>query len=508
MFDGFVQWGISNGTDGNLHPQPTPDDNVNHNGSDYWDGMSNYLEHYLTPMSSNDDVIKGASKVHIQQPCNYNSNIAYYSSMLSLWKGDGITDHAWSIPQGVKNLLAASFGTLGSGSAFFHGSGTQLGCRIDNAPIGHIAITAYQAAVSSLVYDDVVTHVMTEEEMVNGTKMGTRVINEFVNIFEQQSVFEWDDSILTLNQYFQGDYKLTFAAIVTLNARLELPSRVGDLLLKFLCQVFGFDANMTDFLFKEYDTRLQTLLQTSPQLSSSDKRVLLKRGLGVLVKIGYAMTWQEELFVGPWLDSKGANKIGATVMPLVNALADELTGYDHGVEVRTGVGIYPDAKRCRGQEPHSKWHEESAVGLTDLVYLTDDIDYLLRGGVLGEDNTSVRERSVDERHVILLEEFLDGPEAECMRRGFANGGLECVADLWGIKDLLRDGVEECEGKGDDDFYNCFVTELLNNRGESELIEKCAQGKFEVKAFIECANNVIGGIFGGKSSFFAILDELM
>ena len=66
-------------------------------------------------MGVDDDIIDGASKVLIQQPCNYNSNIAYYSSMLSLWTGDGINDHAWSIPPGVRNLLAASFGTLGSG---------------------------------------------------------------------------------------------------------------------------------------------------------------------------------------------------------------------------------------------------------------------------------------------------------------------------------------------------------------------------------------------------------
>jgi len=509
MFDGFVQWGISNGTDGKEYPQPTPDDEVNHGGSDFWDGMANYQEHFLSPMAHDDSLVPGASNVLIQQPCNYASNVAYYSSMLSIWKGDGKEDHDWSITQSVRNLLAASFGSLGSGSAFFHGSGTQLGCRIDNAPIAHIALTAYQAAVSSLERDDVVVNVLPEDKMVNGTKNGTTVINEFVNIFADQSIFEWDESILTLNKDFQGDYKSTFAAIVTLNARLELPTRVGDLLLKFLCEVFGFNQDMTDFLFNEYDVRLQSLVKEKPELSGKDKRELLKRGIGVLVKIGYAMAWQEELFVGPWLASPGANKVGAWAMPFVNILADKLTSYSHDFAVKTGYEIYPDCKRCRAQEPHSKWHEQSAVGLTDLVYLTDDIDYVLRGGALVEDVPSVGE-SVDDgmTNVIkLLEEFLAGPEAECMRRGFANGGLECVADLWGVQGVLRGGVEECKEK-DHGFENCFFTKLLNNNGESKLIDQCAQRDFEVTAFISCANNVVRGIVGRETSFFAIMENLL
>jgi len=203
---------------------------------------------------------------------------------------------------------------------------------------------------------------------------------------------------------------MAFAGIVTLNARMELPTKVGDVLLRFLCEVFGFDEDKTDFLFNDYDVRLQALLAERQELSSGDKRALLKRGLGVLLKIGYAMFWQEELFVGSWLYSSGANKLGAWLQPFFNVLADKLTSYDHDFTVKTGFRIYPDCQRCRGQEPHSKWHEEAAVGLSDLVYLTDDIDFLLRGGSLVGSEPSQGDVPSGK-----LVEFLEGPEADCMR---------------------------------------------------------------------------------------------
>jgi hypothetical protein len=408
----------------------------------------------------------------------------------------------WSMSTSTRSLLAASFGSLGSGSAFFHGSGTQLGCRLDNAPIAHIALTSYQQAVSSLAPDEVVANVQPIEKMVNGSKNGTELINEFVNIFAEHNIFEWDQKVLDLNNFFQDDYKLTFAGIVVLNARMELPTRVGDLLLKFLCEAFGFDDYMTDFLLSDFDLRLQQLLKLKPELSQGDKRELLKRGLGVLLKIGYAMAWQEELFVGPWLPSSGANKIGAWLMPFVNALADKMTTYRHSLTVKTGLHVYPDCERCRSQEPHSKWHEESAVGLTDLVYLTDDIDALLRGGTLVDGTLvdGVQDGVNEEVFVGMVESFLAGPEADCMRKGFAKGGLECVADLWGISSTLVDSVAFCEAEGGD--MDCLVASI--NEGGSLLVNKCRKDEFDAANFLSCANSVVGG----KASLFAILEFLV
>ena len=45
LFEGFVQWGGTNGTDGSAVPQPTDD------GADAWNQPQNYQENFLSPMA-------------------------------------------------------------------------------------------------------------------------------------------------------------------------------------------------------------------------------------------------------------------------------------------------------------------------------------------------------------------------------------------------------------------------------------------------------------------------
>lgn len=108
---------------------------------------------------------------------------------------------------------------MGTGSAFFHGSATQLGNRIDNAPIGQIAITAHQVAVSSLGENEVVSACLPEEEIDDSIVNGTEVIKGFSRIFVDKEIEEWDQAILDLGTQFQNDYKVTFSCIVTTIAR-------------------------------------------------------------------------------------------------------------------------------------------------------------------------------------------------------------------------------------------------------------------------------------------------
>ena len=83
------------------------------------------------------------------------------------------------------------------------------------------------------------------------------------------------------------------------------------------------------------------------------------------------------------------NILGAAAMVSVNKLADFLTefpmldsalqtGKHYYVTViyltkSVGYGTYPGDDWCNPQEPHSKWHVESANGLMDLMMLADNI---------------------------------------------------------------------------------------------------------------------------------------
>ena len=88
--------------------------------------------------------------------------------------------------------------------------------------------------------------------------------------------------------------------------------------------------------------------------------------------------------------------MGAELIPYVNAFANRLndfTFYEQNFQVRQfycamtvivemivkdGHLIYPGDEWCNPQQPHSKWHLQSGIGLLDLVYLCDNM-YQLTG---------------------------------------------------------------------------------------------------------------------------------
>ena len=67
-------------------------------------------------------------------------------------------------------------------------------------------------------------------------------------------------------------------------------------------------------------------------------------------------------------------------MPFVNRVINFITGFNHpDKNVQNSINIYPGDDRCRVEEPHSKWHEESANGLLDLMFLADYLHEITMG---------------------------------------------------------------------------------------------------------------------------------
>ena len=90
-----------------------------------------------------------------------------------------------------------------------------------------------------------------------------------------------------------------------------------------------------------------------------------------------------DLFLDPEV-----NILGAAAIVTINKLADSLEDFptlDMALQTGnispcnitpwyiTGYGTYPGDSWCNPQEPHSKWHVESANGLMDLMMLADNI---------------------------------------------------------------------------------------------------------------------------------------
>ena len=365
---GFIQYGLSNGTQGDpWNPNITLPNGTRQGG---------WLEYNPQPMGTSDSRLPGASHITITEPCNYNSNVAYYSSMTTMCSRH-LHNGNWTMPRCTLDLLIASFATLASGSSFLHGSGTRLGGTMDNVPIGHIALTGYQEAVSTLVN----VRGLIADARATPTEPGHNGTDEILamcQLMQHQPVHEWNEAIQAREKEYQSDYYITFGTIVVLGSRLCLPKIVADELLPVVASVMGLSEADKTFLLDQFDAALQeSLFEAGVEVSEEDKTILVRRSAGMLIKMLWAFVWQEQVFKGAWLLSPEANQIGGAVIPEVNLVGDFLTGYWHPLYVRASIGVYPGNALCKSLVAHAKWHEQSANALVDLVFVADDIHTLV-----------------------------------------------------------------------------------------------------------------------------------
>jgi hypothetical protein len=128
------------------------------------------------------------------------------------------------------------------------------------------------------------------------------------------------------------------------------------------------------FMFDQYLPEIR-LATANINLGILEKGQFQLNTVGTLVKLIYAFLWQEyaltdaDIFLDPEV-----NQLGYTFMVSVNKFADFLTDFPMlDADLQKGSGIYPGEDWCNPQEPHAKWHVESANGLMDLMMLADNV---------------------------------------------------------------------------------------------------------------------------------------
>jgi len=48
------------------------------------------------------------------------------------------------------------------------------------------------------------------------------------------------------------------------------------------------------------------------------------------------------------------------------------------------MNVYPGDMKCRLQSPHALWHEESANGLLEVIFLGDKMNQIFKTATYGE----------------------------------------------------------------------------------------------------------------------------
>lgn len=122
----------------------------------------------------------------------------------------------------------------------------------------------------------------------------------------------------------------------------------------------------------------------------SDKSDLFFRLLGALIKIGWAFIWQEDFIPLPFLYNEITLPIGAAITPVINELSARISQVPQTDEnVNKSHDVYPGDGFCRNYSPHALWHEESANGLLEIVFMSDFINKILSAGVKQRDLDSL-----------------------------------------------------------------------------------------------------------------------
>lgn len=368
---GFLEYGMTEG-------QP--------DGSDQWgkeEGES-WIEYEPTPLTSDNSTYPGAADILVYEPCNYVSNMAYYRTLVEMCERQ--VDEAWTLPRDHIIGLAQSYSALGMGSAFFHASSTALGGSIDNKPIGFLALLIHQGSLSSIPWNPIL-HELRQPDAPARSMTAVGYANEMTRMLNEDSVYTWDATLRALDE---PNYYLTFGAIVASifdvllqdspETVIKIVEAVGNLILNPNDVVFLTDVYLPELQRVRVDLGLTA--------SGIDRAMLGDRGVGTLVKMIYAFIWQEEILPGDHLNSIENNIKGAEMMPVINGIANEISGYFHSDrDLQDSIGVYPGDAKCRVEQPHSKWHEESGNGLMDLMLTGQTIDRILRNP--GSDDTEL-----------------------------------------------------------------------------------------------------------------------
>jgi len=300
--------------------------------------------------------------IGIYEPCNYASNFAYYHVVTS------ICDHTgWSMDPSYTVAMGQAFTSLTVGSAFWHGSHTLLGNIADNRFIEVVAFLAHQASLENLEVPALVRDLSLSPRTSNAKETA----GQLAELLRSQPVDTWKEGIAELDT---PDYMVTFSGIICTLLTLQLSEEQVDAVVPTLMDAFNLPDDIRSFMFDQYLPEIR-LATADINLGVLEKGQFQLNTVGTLVKLIYAFLWQEyaltdaDIFLDPEV-----NQLGYTFMVSVNKFADFLTDFPMlDADLQKGSGIYPGEEWCNPQEPHAKWHVESANGLMDLMMLADNV---------------------------------------------------------------------------------------------------------------------------------------
>ena len=221
-----------------------------------WQGMINYFQNdgfdddpwgesaYNSSWLEKNATKQDLYEILIYEPCNYASNIAYYHGATEICKSK---ENLGISLESVTAIIQA-FSYLGFGSAFWHGSVTDLGITMDIGFIDILAYVIHQASVENLKMLGA-SSVITDLSLTPRNLSAIEMTSSILDMFENKPVYEWKAHIDDIDK---PDRFLIFSGIVSSACSLALNDDTFDSLAPILLELLGVTEEFQDFILNDY----------------------------------------------------------------------------------------------------------------------------------------------------------------------------------------------------------------------------------------------------------------
>jgi hypothetical protein len=227
------------------------------------------------------------------EPCNFASNIAYYHMNIALARYD-----KWVLSHSTVRGLAQASAGLALGSAFWHGSHTELGGEADTVMISVMAYIMQQASMEHLP-PHIKTSVLSDLKVERRSLSGVEIAQVLTDMYRTEPNSRWFNILTSLDI---PTYETTFSALITTLLTLLFPQPVVQPVASALIDLFPIDTPTKNFIMNSYIPEVASAL-SSIDMTPLERFDLLFSTIGTVKKLLYAFLFQEVTFKIEFLKS-------------------------------------------------------------------------------------------------------------------------------------------------------------------------------------------------------------
>lgn len=308
----------------------------------------------------------------VVEPCNFASNVAYYRAMTAVCQ----YDESFAMPVAAKRALKQSLATLAVGSAWWHGSNTQVGLILDNGLIAVHLNNVYRIMVEPLpsrttprVLQSLRTDVVDAPDLAE-------LNHNISHVFLNEPISKWGPTLenLPIRIVYEETVLASYSLVCAMALRLSTCERI---LRCLWIPLFNDDEDiLKDFLLDDYFPALYDVVEQEnfPIVGGLG---LLGQTHAIIANFAWGLLWQELVLPVPF--RRYLARFGNLVANSVDSILNSVGGYDIPDDrLSARSGVYPGADTCNKQSPHALWHQESADVMWELTRLTDDVRVALQ----------------------------------------------------------------------------------------------------------------------------------